>query len=312
MLLHGQLRRSAPEAMSGSSPGPAQQLEAYRIAMFQAHCGLVLTSHLEPWALGLASGNGVWSEGPRDPDLRAVIVDDRPTPLLRMTVLNTLLMGRRRWGVTLYTALASLERSLALVADLGPWVKVVGLRVGKADRLNWLIYNQLLKSAAFWQQLSAAKLLIFQADTLLIEPPDPAVFDYNYVGSPWAKGRFISQEFPRYDHSLEPLSSVWLTRRFCDTVPEGLSNGNGGLSVRDRQLMLQICKAEAGGSPRRSLRIFSLPATWPGMTRTLPLRRCWSASAVKPPTVPVLEPMRPGAIWRRRRWLSFMNATSSM
>lgn len=249
MLLHGQLRRSAPEAMSGSSPGPAQQLEAYRIAMFQAHCGLVLTSHLEPWALGLASGNGVWSEGPRDPDLRAVIVDDRPTPLLRMTVLNTLLMGRRRWGVTLYTALASLERSLALVADLGPWVKVVGLRVGKADRLNWLIYNQLLKSAAFWQQLSAAKLLIFQADTLLIEPPDPAVFDYNYVGSPWAKGRFISQEFPRYDHSLEPLSSVWLTRRFCDTVPEGLSNGNGGLSVRDRQLMLQICKAEAGGSP---------------------------------------------------------------
>lgn len=233
--------------MSGQSPGPARQLEAYRIAMFQAHCGLVLNSYLEPWARARAIG--AWSGGPRDPDLQAVIVDDRPTPLLRMAVLNILLMGRRRWGVTLYTAPASLEPNRALFADLGPWVAVVGLRVGQADHYDWLTYNQLLKSAAFWEQFAAPKLLIFQTDTLLIEPPDPAVFAYSYVGSPWAKGRYISQEFPRYDVELEPLSPVWLTRRFCDTVPEGLSNGNGGLSVRDRQMMVRICTAEAAASP---------------------------------------------------------------
>lgn len=233
--------------MSGPSVGPTRQLEAYRIAMFQAHCGLVLKSYLEPWARARASG--AWSGGPRDPDLRAVIVDDRPTPLLRMAVLNMLLMGRRRWGVTLYTALGALERSRALFADLGPWVAVVGLQVGQAEHYDWLIYNQLLKSASFWQQLSAPKLLIFQTDTLLIEPPDPAVFAYSYVGSPWAKGRFISQEFPSYDAEMEALPPVWLTRRFCDTVPEGLHNGNGGLSVRDRELMVRICTEEAAESP---------------------------------------------------------------
>jgi hypothetical protein len=233
--------------MSGTSLGPAQQLEAYRIAMFKAHCGLILSAYLEPWANALARGGR--TDGPRDAEMRAVIVDDRPTSLLRMTVLNVVLMGRQRWGVTLYTAPGSLERSRELFADLGPWVKVVGLQVGKADHFDWLTYNQLLKSAAFWEQLPAPKLIIFQTDTLLIEPPDPVVFAYSYVGSPWAKGRFISQEFPRYDGLFAPKPPIWLTRRFCDTVPEGLSNGNGGLSVRDRQLMLQICKAEAGGSP---------------------------------------------------------------
>lgn len=229
--------------MNALRQNQARQLEAYRIAMFKAHCALVLNSYLEPWAPALA--NGSWSEGPRDPELRAVIVDDRPTPLLRMAVLNTLLMGRRRWGVTLYASPASLQQSRDLFADLGPWVAVVGLQAGQADRYDWLIYNRLLKTPGFWEQLPAPKLLIFQTDTLLVEPPDPAVFAYNYVGSPWAKGRFISQEFPRYDNNLNPMSPAWLTRRFCDTVPEGLSNGNGGLSVRDRRLMARICAAEA-------------------------------------------------------------------
>ncbi|QPN60970.1 hypothetical protein H8F24_06490 [Synechococcus sp. CBW1002] len=235
---------------TGPSPlpqSPTHQLEAYRIAIFKAHCSVVLGTHLEPWARALASQRQ--PSGPQDPHLRAVIVDDRPTPLLRMTVLNTLLMGRQRWGVTLYTAPASLERSRALFADLAAWVSVVGLRAGEADHFDWLAYNRLLKTAAFWAQLPAPKLLLFQTDTLLIEPPDPAVFAYGYVGSPWAKGRHVSQAFPRYGADLEPLPPVWLTRRFCNTVPEGMSNGNGGLSVRDRQLMVRICQAEAAASP---------------------------------------------------------------
>ncbi|MCP9799188.1 DUF5672 family protein [Synechococcus sp. RedBA-s] len=232
------------------APSSSRQLEAYRIAMFQAHAALVLATYLEPWSEtlpGLAARPELQAR--LDPGVQALIVDDRPTPLLRMTVLNTLLMGRLRWRLTLVTAPAVLERSRALFAGLEDWVQVVGLRAEGRERFDWNTYNTLLKSPAFWDLFEAPHLLIVQTDTLLIEPPDPAAFAYGYVGSPWAKGRFRSEVFPRYGPHLERLAPRWETRRFCDTVPEGLSNGNGGLSIRDRELMRRICAAEAAGSP---------------------------------------------------------------
>jgi hypothetical protein len=108
----------------------------------------------------------------------------------------------------------------------------------------------LLKSADFWGLLlPVPRLLIVQADTLLIEPPDPVAFTYGYVGSPWAKGRFLSRCFPRYGPDLDSAAPQWETVRLCGTVPDGLSNGNGGLSIRDPQLMQRICQVEAAGSP---------------------------------------------------------------
>ncbi|MCP9839903.1 hypothetical protein KBY93_04540 [Synechococcus sp. J7-Johnson] len=226
------------------------QLEAYRIAMFQAHAALVLGTYLEPWSQALPELAARPELRVRlDRGMQALIVDDRPTPLLRMTVLNTLLMGRLHWRLTLVTAPAVLESSRALFAGLEDWVQVVGLRVQGCERFDWHTYNTLLKSPSFWDLLDVPRLLIVQTDTLLIEPPDQAAFAYGYVGAPWAKGRFRSEVFPCYGPQFERLSPRWETRRFCDTVPEGLSNGNGGLSIRDRLLMRRICEAEAAGSP---------------------------------------------------------------
>ncbi len=237
--------------MSASvQPSLSRQLEAYRIAMFEAHGALVLNSFLEPWAQHLpALAQLPEVRGRLDPAVLALIVDDRPTPLLRFTVLNTLLMGRLRWRLTLVTAPASLERCQALFAGLEAWVQVVGLQVDEADTYSWLAYNTLLKDADFWGLFQAARLLIVQTDTLLIEPPDPVAFAYGYVGSPWAKGRFLSRSFPRYGPDLERTAPQWETVRLCGTVPEGLVNGNGGLSIRDPRLMQRICELEAGDSP---------------------------------------------------------------
>ena len=229
--------------------GLSRQLEAYRIAMAEAHGLLVLQRYLNPWAEqlpALAQLPAVRSG--LDQQLLALIIDDRPTPLLRFTVLNTLLMGRLRWRLTLFTAPAALERSRVLLAGLEAWVQVVGLRVGDADDYNWLAYNTLLKTPEFWGLMQAPRLLIVQTDTLLIEPPDPAAFAYGYVGSPWAKGRYLSRCFPRYGSNLERAAPQWETLRLCGTVPDGLSNGNGGLSIRDRLLMQRICHMEAASS----------------------------------------------------------------
>lgn len=231
------------------APGLSSQLEAYRVALFQAHAQLLLEGYLEPWAQRLPALARLPAVQARlDPAVQALLVDDRPTLMLRFTVLNTLLMGRLRWRLTLITAPASLERCRALFAGLEAWVQVVGLRVDDADSYSWLAYNTLLKDADFWGLFPAARLLLVQTDTLLIEPPDPAAFAYGYVGSPWAKSRHLSRGFPRYGPDLERVAPQWETQRLCDMVPDGLVNGNGGLSIRDPQLMQRICQAEGAGS----------------------------------------------------------------
>lgn len=231
-----------PSPSRPDGPRPTHLLTAYRIALFEAHCTIVRAQHLEPWARTLAGRPSLPPAG--ETDRLAVIVDDRPTPQLRMTVLNTLLMGRLRWRVRLFTSSAALEASHALFQDLGDWVAVQGVQVGESQRLSWMAYNLLLKQPRFWESLPCRKLLLFQTDTLLIEPPDEEAFHYGYVGSPWAKGRILARQFPHYSADLEPLAPVWECQGLCGTVPDGLSNGNGGLSIRDRDLMARISRAE--------------------------------------------------------------------
>ena len=235
---------------TAAQPSLSRQLEAYRMAMFAAHGQLVLGAYLDPWARRLPELAAVAVVRERlDPQVLAVIVDDRPTPGLRFTVLNTLLMGKLRWRLTPITAPATLEQMRALLAGLEDWVQLVALRVGEAERYDWLAYNTLLKTPGFWGLLRADRLLIVQTDTLLIEPPDPAALAYGYVGAPWAKGRILCRSFPRYGPGLERVAPQWEMVSLCDTVPAGLMNGNGGLSIRDPQLMQRICKAEAPASP---------------------------------------------------------------
>lgn len=241
-------------------PTASQQLERYRIALFESHLAYVQACYLEPWARGLASSpprsqaGGGQATGEGEGPL-ALIIDDRPSRLLRACVLNTLLMGRCRWRVRCLTSTASLQACRQLLADLPGWVEVQSVAGTEGDtmpgarglgegRLAWSGYNQLLKTEAFWRRLGCRRVLIFQVDTLLIEPPDPAVFRYGYVGSPWARGRYVSQCFPRYRADLTPAPPRWETRALCRTVPEGAVNGNGGLSVRDPQLMARICREQ--------------------------------------------------------------------
>lgn len=221
----------------------SQQLEHYRVALFEYHLSYIQAFYLEPWAQRLSGGIDSSSDAvsPAD-ELLALIVDDRPTRLLRACVLNTLLMGRRQWRVRCLTSSASLQACQHLFSDLSHWVEVQAVDGHQVNgNLAWSGYNNLLKTSAFWKGLEYQRVLIFQVDTLLIQPPDPLVFHYGYVGSPWAKGRFQSQWFPRYQRDLNMAPPRWETRALCRTVPDGVVNGNGGLSVRDPLLMARIC-----------------------------------------------------------------------
>jgi len=224
----------------------SQLLEHYRVGMFQAHLSYVLQHYLNPWAQQLSQAVAAGTLTPQlDPNRLAVIVDDRPTPQLRACVLNTLLMLRLQVRVRFITAEAVIDQAKALLADLAPWVEVVAMPVDSGEHTGWMAYNLLFKNAQFWSGLPARQVLIFQSDTLLLEPLDPALFGYGYLGGAWNPGRYVSEQFPRYGAQVEPLDPVWESKVLCRSVPQGCLNGNGGLSIRDRDLMASICKNES-------------------------------------------------------------------
>jgi len=77
------------------------------------------------------------------------------------------------------------------------------------DNLTRVQYNALLTSAAFYRGISSEMILIFQTDTLILEPDLLELFmGYDYVGAPWKNGKV----------------------------------GNGGLSLRRRSKMIEVCE----------------------------------------------------------------------
>lgn len=74
-------------------------------------------------------------------------------------------------------------------------------------------YNRILTSPAFWESLQAYdRVLIFQEDSRLLRTGIEEFYPYSYVGAEWA----------------------WCK----DRTPVG----NGGLSLRDPKIMLEVCQ----------------------------------------------------------------------
>ena len=234
-------------------PSRLRSLERYRVNAFNAHCQIIQMQFLEPWVQSIrnqsAEDTNVLSESWSKENIGAIIIDERATPQLRAAVLNTLLMGIRRWKVSLYTTPKALDGMKTLFKDLGKLVEINCLEQTGSE-FGWNGYNQLLKSADFWQSLGYSKALIFQTDTLLIKPIDIDYFRYDYVGSPWAKNRYDSHSFPRYSETLNRIEATTESRIYCSSVPDGLINGNGGLSIRSPELMADICINHSKESPQ--------------------------------------------------------------
>ena len=229
-----------------------RSLESYRVNAFHAHCRIIQMQFLEPWVKSLlnesAMRTNALSEKWSKKNIGAIIIDDRATPQLRATVLNTLLMGWGRWKITIYTTSKSMKAMKTLFNDLEQLVNIECLDQTFSD-FGWNGYNQLLKNPDFWHSLDHKKVLIFQTDTLMIKPVDYEYFNYDYIGSPWVKNRYESQSFPKYSHTLDRIEAATESRVYCTTVPDGLINGNGGLSIRDPKVMAEICIKNANKSP---------------------------------------------------------------
>ncbi|GET40205.1 DUF5672 family protein [Microseira wollei] len=208
----------------------------YQTQHFEWHCNYIYEKYLKHWKPRPL---------PQQSKYMAVIVENRCHPLLDFAIKNTLLFTPDEVGLQIFCTSANVEFVQNIVRDIDNVRIAVMADMPKLDPAT---YSRLLKTPGFWENIPAEKILIFQTDTLMTEPLDLSFFQYPYLGAPWKK-ESLKQEFYLFGFQSERQFPV---QRESHKIEQKLNAkeqqkcrsgfGNGGLSIRDRQVMLDICQ----------------------------------------------------------------------
>lgn len=218
----------------------------YRRSAFEAHANFALYRYLNPLWQAL-SRDGICSNLQASGERLVLVLDGRPSPLLRFCVLNSLTMTGFKYRCNVYTHSPSVSDMRSLFADIADFVEVVDLAAFGVEKLTRGAYNNLLKMSQFWAAVPASSVLLTQVDALLIEPLPDEFFRYDYIGAPWSPDRVFSVSFPVYAHGeLGKYNEVWQNVVMNANFKLPVRVGNGGHSIRSVRYMIAI--SAAGGS----------------------------------------------------------------
>ena len=148
----------------------------------------------------------------RKSDLTAVIVETRKHPHFKVVVKNVMLH------------LQHLNACLHIYhgTDNGDYIKEALKEYKNINFINLDVknldieaYNKIMLSKEFWKGIESDKILVFQTDAITFKPLNKKFLEYDYIGAPWK-------------------------RHICKK--NKVAVGNGGLSLRSKQMMLSIIK----------------------------------------------------------------------
>lgn len=228
---------------------PLYFLLEHRREHWLMHCRFVLDQLLKPLCF----------EGhvkTRLPCRRAVVlIENRINEQWLFTVLNSWLMCPSDTEFLLLADSNSVGQAEDLLSHHAPELKAriidVAQLIPDVELSKHASFNAMLKQPEFWHQMPQEPLLIIQTDALLARPLDPFFFQFPYLGAP-----FLPRQHSEYFETRREdgrISSFFKT----DTPIHGSPNrdvyphlhGNGGLSIRQRSLMSDICKHWSCQSP---------------------------------------------------------------
>lgn len=136
-----------------------------------------------------------------------MIVEPRRHPALKFVLQNFAAHLPGDWKILIFHGKENHEYVSDIIEqmeDPSRFLKPIQLEI---DNLTLFQYNKVLMSQAFYQCIPTETILIFQTDTMILEPTQLHEFlSYDYVGAPWKTGHV----------------------------------GNGGLSLRKKSKMITI------------------------------------------------------------------------
>jgi len=120
-----------------------------------------------------------------------------------------------KWGLQFFYGIENEEYVKDITKE---WKNIV---FEKVDVKNFtkISFNKYFKSIEFWNRVKGNKILTFQLDSLLLRHGIDEFLDYDYIGAPWTK----------------PKENSFI--------------GNGGLSLRTTQKMIEISKKYSSVDP---------------------------------------------------------------
>lgn len=141
----------------------------------------------------------------------AVIVEPRNHKDLDVVIKNVMYYLNEnnstiKWGLKIYHGN---NNELFTKSIIKNWDNVLLENLNIND-LSGKLYNDLLKKPSFWNSIPSENILIFQTDSILLRFGIDEFIKYDYVGAPWTRYR------------------------------EGSIVGNGGLSFRKKEKMIEI------------------------------------------------------------------------
>jgi hypothetical protein len=138
----------------------------------------------------------------------AVIIEPRRHHALSFVLKNIVENLDSEWNILIFHGLVNKEYVKRAMADLpaNRFLPPIELHI---DNLTIAQYNSILMSPSFYQCIPTEIFLIFQTDSMILEPTLLSMFmEYDYVGAPWR------------NHQV----------------------GNGGFSLRRKSKMLEITR----------------------------------------------------------------------
>ena len=150
---------------------------------------------------------------PEVTDYYAVLVDLREDFKIERSLINHLyflnnISSDVKWGLQIFHGREN-EKMVKAITKKWKNVKYVNLEI---DNFTKIEYSDYVKSLDFWDKVLGNNILMFQSDSLLLRYGIDNFLGYDYIGAPWTKPK------------------------------EGSFVGNGGLSIRNKQKMIEVIK----------------------------------------------------------------------
>lgn len=117
--------------------------------------------------------------------------------------------GKQNWMFTIVCGNNNYDFFVNLIKKFDRKITLIKLDY---DNIDVYIYNEMFKNSLFWKMIHGEKILVWQEDTYLFKNNINDFILYDYIGSYWCH------------------------------EPFGVQVGNGGFSLRSKQMMIDVCK----------------------------------------------------------------------
>ena len=137
----------------------------------------------------------------------AVIIESRNLPHLEFLIRNAILKLGQGWSHTVVCSPDNFKLISEICNNIGE-----GINILKSEQ-RWTgidTFNQILYDKSFWNHLKGERILIYQEDSIIFRENIQDFLSYDYIGAPWGH------------------------------QPFGLKYGNGGFSLRNRSMIIDI------------------------------------------------------------------------